>query len=91
MDLVDDLKGIRSLIVPLFFVPLGKLKNKDWFTKTQLNELHKQLLVLCAERDFFWVDNLLDWSFSDKWYSPIMKEFYKGFSAIAKHKVRQIE
>jgi radical SAM superfamily enzyme YgiQ (UPF0313 family) len=91
MDLVDDLKGIRSLIVPLFFVPLGKLKNKDWFTKTQLNELHKQLLVLCAERDFFWVDNLLDWSFSEKWYSPIMKEFYKGFSAIAKHKVRQIE
>ncbi len=91
MDLVDDLKGMRSLIVPLFFVPLGKLKSKDWFTKTQLNELHKQLLVLCAEHDFFWVDNLLDWSFSGKWYSSIMKEFYKGFSAIAKHKVRQIE
>ena len=91
MDLVDDLKDMRSLIVPLFFVPLGKLQNEDWFEETNLSSLHKQLLVRCAEHDFYWVDNLLDWSFSGKWYSYIMKEFYKGFSAIAKYKVRQIE
>ena len=91
MDLVADLKDMRSLIVPLFFVPLGKLKSEDWFTDTQLNKLHKQLLIQCAEHDFRWVDNLLDWTFSGKWYSRIMKDFYKGFSAIAKHKVRQIE
>jgi radical SAM superfamily enzyme YgiQ (UPF0313 family) len=91
MDLVADLKDMRSLIVPLFFVPLGKLKSEDWFTNTQLNKLHKQLLIQCAEHDFRWVDNLLDWTFSGKWYSRIMKDFYKGFSAIAKHKVRQIE
>ena len=91
MELVDDLKDMRSLIVPLFFVPLGKLKSEDWFKETQLGELHKQLLILCVEHDFYWVDNLLDWSFSGKWYSRIMKEFYKGFSAIAKRKVRQIE
>ena len=91
LDLVADLKDMRSLIVPLFFVPLGKLKTEDWFTNTQLNKLHKQLLIQCAEHDFRWVDNLLDWTFSGKWYSRIMKDFYKGFSAIAKHKVRQIE
>ncbi len=91
MDLVADLKDMRSLIVPLFFVPLGKLKSEDWFTNTQLNKLHKQLLLQCVEHDFHWVDNLLDWTFSGKWYSRIMKDFYKGFSAIAKHKVRQIE
>ena len=91
MDLVADLKEMRSLIVPLFFVPLGKLKNENWFAETKLSNLHKQLLIQCAEHDFRWVDNLLDWSFSGKWYSYIMKDFYKGFSAIAKHKVRQIE
>ncbi len=91
MDLVADLKEMRSLIVPLFFVPLGKLKSENWFTETKLSNLHKQLLIQCAEHDFRWVDNLLDWSFSGKWYSHIMKDFYKGFSAIAKYKVRQIE
>lgn len=91
MELIDDLKDMRSLIVPLFFVPLGKLKSADWFEETKLSSLHRQLLIQCAEHDFFWVDNLLDWSFSGKWYNRIMKEFYKGFSALAKHRVRQIE
>jgi len=91
MDLVDDLKDMRSLIVPLFFVPLGQLKSEDWFTRTKLNELHKKLLIQCAERDFRWVDKLIDLSWSGKWYQHITKEFYKGFTAIAKRKVRQIE
>jgi radical SAM superfamily enzyme YgiQ (UPF0313 family) len=91
MDLVDDLKEMRSLIVPLFFVPLGKLRNENWFTDTKLNDLHKELLIQCAEHDFRWVDKLLDMSFSDKWYKRISKEFYKGFTAIAKRKVREIE
>jgi radical SAM superfamily enzyme YgiQ (UPF0313 family) len=91
MDLVADLKDMRSLIVPLFFVPLGKLKSEDWFTDTKLSKLHKQLLIQCAEHDFYWVDNLLDWTFTGKWYQHIMREFYRGFSAIAKYKVRQIE
>jgi radical SAM superfamily enzyme YgiQ (UPF0313 family) len=91
MDLVDDLKDIRSLIVPLFFVPLGHLTSENWFTRTKLNDLHKKLLIQCAERDFRWVDDLIDMSFSGKWYQHITKEFYKGFSAIAKRKVRQIE
>jgi radical SAM superfamily enzyme YgiQ (UPF0313 family) len=91
MDLVDDLNDVRSLIVPLFFVPLGKLKSEDWFTDTKLNELHKKLLIQCVEHDFRWVDSLIDMSFSGKWYQRITKELYKGFSAIAKRKVRQIE
>lgn len=91
MDLVDDLKDMRSLIVPLFFVPLGKLESKDWFTNTKLNKRHKELLIQCAEHDFRWVDNLLDWTFKDKWYQYIMRRFYKGFASIAKRKVRQIE
>jgi radical SAM superfamily enzyme YgiQ (UPF0313 family) len=91
MDLVDDLKGMRSLIVPLFFVPLGKLKSENWFRDTQLSELHRKLLIQCAEHDFYWVDNLLDWTFTGKWYNRLLKGFYKGFSALAKYKVRKIE
>ncbi|MCW4024806.1 MAG: B12-binding domain-containing radical SAM protein [Candidatus Bathyarchaeota archaeon] len=91
MDLVDDLKDMRSLIVPLFFVPLGKLTSENWFTDTKLNKLHRELLIKCAEHDFHWVDNLIDWTFKGKWYTRIMRDFYKGFAAIAKHKVRQIE
>ena len=91
MELVDDLKGCRSLIVPLFFVPLGRLRSRDWFKRTQMSELHRQLLFQCAEHDFYWVDDLLEISFEGKWYGRFLKEFYKRFTGIAKRKVRQIE
>jgi radical SAM superfamily enzyme YgiQ (UPF0313 family) len=91
MDLIDDLKDMRSLIVPLFFVPLGHLTSRDWFTRTNLNKRHRELLIQCAEHDFRWTDNLLDLSFQGKWYSPFMKTFYKGFTGIAKRKVREVE
>ena len=90
-ELMDDLKGMRSLIVPLFFVPLGRLKSEDWFKETKLNKLHRELMIQCAEHDFYWVDNLLDWVFNDKWYNRMLREFYKGFVALARRKVRQIE
>jgi radical SAM superfamily enzyme YgiQ (UPF0313 family) len=91
MELVDDLKGFRSLIVPLFFVPLGRLKSEDWFKNTSMTELHKQLLFQCTEHDFNWVDDLLEISFRGKWYGRFLREFYKRFAGIAKRKVRQIE
>ena len=91
MELVDDLKGIRSLIVPLFFVPLGKLQHEDWFRKAEMTELHKQLLFQCVEHDFAWLDNLIDLSFAGKWYVRFLKEFYKVFTGLAKRKARQVE
>ncbi len=91
MELMDDLRGFRSLIVPLFFVPLGRLKSEDWFRRAEMSELHKQLLFQCIEHDFRWVDDLLAISFRGKWYGRFLREFYKGFAEIAKRKVRQIE
>jgi len=90
MELMDDLKGFRSLIVPLFFVPLGRLKSDDWFKRTEMSDLHKQLLFQCVEHDFHWVNDLLEISFRGKWYGRFLREFYKGFAGIAKRKVRQI-
>ena len=63
LELLDDVKDCRSLIVPLFFVPLGRLKNKDWFRETQVNKLHEELMFKCAEHSLRWVDDLLDMSF----------------------------
>ena len=91
MELLDDLRSFRSLIVPLFFVPLGRMRRKDWFRRAEMSELHKQLLLQCTEHDFHWVDNLLKIAFKGKWYERVLREFYKAFVGIAKRKVRQLE
>jgi radical SAM superfamily enzyme YgiQ (UPF0313 family) len=89
-ELMDDLKDIRSLIVPLFFVPLGRLNDKDWFKDTKMSKHHRELMIQCAEHDFKWVDSLIDWAFKDKWYNPLSRGVYKGFVSLARRKVRQI-
>jgi radical SAM superfamily enzyme YgiQ (UPF0313 family) len=89
-ELLDDLKNIRSLIVPLFFVPLGRLKDKEWFKDTKLHTKHRELMIQCAEHDFKWADNLIDWAFKGKWYNKLTRELYKGFVAIARHKVKNM-
>lgn len=31
IELVEDLKDFKGLLVALFFVPLGRLREHDWF------------------------------------------------------------
>ncbi len=91
MEMIDDLKDCRSLIVPLFFVPLGRLKSEDWFKETALTELHRQLLIQCSEHDFKWMGNLMNMTFKGKWYSPAVRAGYKVFAYLGKRKARQKE
>lgn len=89
IELVEDLKHIRSLIVPLFFVPLGRLKKEPWFKETQMTNLHKELLIKCLKHDFRWIDNLIALSYAGKWYAKPMRSFYTLFVRIIEHKSRK--
>jgi hypothetical protein len=89
IDLVDDLKDIRSLIVPLFFVPLGRLKDEHWFKDAQMTKLHRGLLIRCMEHGFRWVDDLIDLAFGGNWRAKVMSPFYRLFKTIVEYKVRQ--
>ncbi|RLF47114.1 MAG: radical SAM protein, partial [Thermoplasmata archaeon] len=54
IELVDELKDFPSLIVPLFFVPMGKLKDREWFKKEDMSETQKELLINCLRHDVRW-------------------------------------
>ena len=89
MELMDDLKDFRSLIVPLFFVPMGRLKDEGWFKETQMTKLHQELLARCLEHGIRWADELIDLSFSAEWKASLVKPFYKIFVSMVKFKARQ--
>jgi hypothetical protein len=86
---MDDLKGIRSLIVPLFFVPMGRLKDEQWFKDAEMTALHKELLTKCLEHGFRWTDDLIRLSFSGRWYEHLIQPFYRFFVGVAKYKVKR--
>jgi len=91
LELMDDLKGVRSLIVPLFFVPVGRLKDEQWFKEAQMTKRHKELLIKCLEHDFYWIDRLIDLSFAEKWYGCLMRPFYRFFVGILWHKMKNVQ
>jgi len=56
IELIHNLSEYKSLIVPLYFVPIGNLQGKGFFkTKNNLPE-HWQLLALC-------IRHMLKWSY----------------------------
>lgn len=60
IDLVSDLSEYKSLIVPLYFVPIGNLQGKGFFrTKYNLPE-HWQLLALCIRHMLKWSYRIVD-------------------------------
>ena len=89
IELVEDLKNIRSLIVPLFFVPLGRLKKEAWFKETQMTKLHEELLIKCLRHDFRWIDDLIALSYAGKWYAKPMHALYTFFVRTIEHKARK--
>lgn len=91
IELIDELKDFKSFIVPLFFVPMGRLKNKDWFKEEQLSVVQKELLIKCMEHDKRWVDELIRISFKGKLYSPFIRMGYWFFAKLITYKARNIK
>ncbi len=58
IELVERLREFKSLIVPLFFVPIGMLKGGKFFLKEDMLPEHWKLLAICMEHNFHWVDEL---------------------------------
>jgi len=69
LELMDRLKPYRSMIVPMFFVPMGVLRREDWFRSVSLNREHAELMLATMRH-------------SVRWARDIVKSFYlKGATA----------
>ncbi len=60
IELIEDLKDYKSLIVPLFFVPIGTLRKEKFFLARNMLPEHWQLLAKCIKHNFRWVYTLID-------------------------------
>ncbi|MEA2054505.1 MAG: radical SAM protein [Candidatus Thermoplasmatota archaeon] len=76
IELMDELKDFPSLIVPLFFVPMGKLKDKDWFKKEEMSDLQKELLIKCLRHDVYWAREIGKTYFDKSMMHRLIKPLY---------------
>ncbi|RLF02679.1 MAG: radical SAM protein, partial [Thermoprotei archaeon] len=59
-ELLDELKQYRSLIVPMFFVPMGALKNMDWFRKHRIKEEHIEIMLKTLYHSLYWAEDIVN-------------------------------
>ncbi|MHA1595449.1 MAG: B12-binding domain-containing radical SAM protein [Candidatus Baldrarchaeia archaeon] len=68
IELLDRLKSYKSLVVPLFFVPLGALSKEKPFTIYDLTDEHWELLLTCWKYDVKWLKELaMDYLRGTRW------------------------
>ncbi|MDP7982931.1 MAG: radical SAM protein, partial [Conexivisphaerales archaeon] len=60
MELMDRLKDYRSMIVPMFFVPMGVLRREDWFRSVSLNREHAELMVATMRHSVRWAKDIVN-------------------------------
>ena len=54
IDLLDELSQYKSIIIPLFFVPIGNLKEKGFFNKYKCTSEHWELLAMSFKHSLKW-------------------------------------
>jgi len=59
-ELVEKLRPYRSLIVPMFFVPMGAFKNMEWFRRNMVRPEHVDLLKATLRHSAYWARDIVD-------------------------------
>ncbi|MEM2672627.1 MAG: hypothetical protein QXF20_03430, partial [Candidatus Hadarchaeales archaeon] len=78
-ELVERLKEFKSLIVPLFFVPLSFLSGERFFTAKDMREEHWKLYAACLKHDFKWIKELARDHFKDSRIKRMMMGILTNF------------
>jgi radical SAM superfamily enzyme YgiQ (UPF0313 family) len=60
LHLVRELRSFKSMIVPLFFVAMGTLREEKSFTLDDMNTAHSELMLECWEHNFEWLPELVN-------------------------------
>lgn len=71
MELMDRLREYKSLIVPLFCVPIAGLKGEEWFGTEKMVAVHWELMKVC------WLHNL-------RWLKVLAEEYLTKMPFLAK-------
>lgn len=77
IDLVRDLREHKSLIVPLFFVPLGQMTSDGFFGTEGMLPEHWVLLSECIDHDFHWASVLMEELFAQNRMSAGKSSVFK--------------
>ncbi|MEZ0393686.1 MAG: radical SAM protein [Desulfurococcaceae archaeon] len=80
-ELVERLRPYRSIIVPMFFVPMGALKSGNWFLRDHVRPEHVDLLYATLKHTLYWARDIMRLYFSSAKHAPLrfLVNFFMGY------------
>jgi radical SAM superfamily enzyme YgiQ (UPF0313 family) len=88
ISLIEKLRPFKSIIVPLFFVSVGSLKNRSKsFTLDDLTPRHVELMFKCWKHNFTWINAIFE-----EWSEMSIKSKIarRGIKAMVFYGIRQV-
>lgn len=90
-ELLDKIREYRSLVVPMFFVPLGHLKDREAFVRERITEAHIEVMWRALQHSLRWGEDIaFKMYFKSPKYMPL-RLLFRVFLAYVKLKAREIE
>lgn len=89
-EMLDRLKPYRSIIVPMFFVPMGVLKNRDWFKKNLIKPEHIEVMKKCLHHTLYWTEDIMRKFYLKEPYLAPVRLGIRLFIKYVKWKVNKI-
>lgn len=90
-ELLDRLRPYRSLIIPMFFVPMGVLKHRDWFRKKQIKPEHVDILIKTLNHSMYWAEEMIGKFYLKGITKLPVRLLLKLFIMYIKHKVEKLK
>ncbi|MCD6301381.1 MAG: B12-binding domain-containing radical SAM protein [Staphylothermus sp.] len=89
-ELIDRLRPYRSIIVPMFFVPMGALKKNKWFLRDHIKREHIDVMYKCFEHAIYWAEDIMSKFYLKEPYLFPVRMGLRLFIKYARRKVRKI-
>lgn len=89
VELIERLKPYRSIIVPMFFVPMGALKQNKWFMREHLKREHIDALLAMFNHTIYWAEEIVNRFYFNEPYHMPLKALLKYFMRYVKKRVKK--
>ena len=90
-ELLDRLRDYRSLIVPMFFVPLGALRDRGWFLREHLKDGHIEIMRRCLWHSLKWAEDIVSSFYLKGARNAPLRWSLKLFLAYIRRKAVEVE
>jgi radical SAM superfamily enzyme YgiQ (UPF0313 family) len=89
IELLERLKPYPSLIVPMFFVPMGALKDREGFKRNKIKPYHIEAMVISAKHSIRWAKWIINHGYLNKPQHAPLRLALSYFIRYAERKIEE--